>query len=137
MGGGLNIFGSEEGYFNLRSLTAAPPINGRFGVPAEMIRGWSVRADEGTIVPEALAAAVPDSKIEVLGLGWDMRNRLSPTEITSLGTDNAYIAAQYNGGMVLKSDGRVFAFGNNGLGQLGDARVADRAALQPKHLESF
>ena len=36
-----------------------------------------------------------------LGLG-DRDNRLSPTEVAGLGTDNAYIAAQALGGMALK-----------------------------------
>eukprot|EP01045_Picozoa_sp_COSAG04_P023731 COSAG04_NODE_2864_length_3463_cov_1.717895_2_plen_486_part_00 len=43
----------------------------------------------------------------------------TPTEVTSLGTDNAYIAAQRRGGMAIKGDGRLFNWGNNGDNQLG------------------
>ena len=66
-----------------------------------------------------------------LGLG-SSSNRLSPTEITGLGTDNAYIAAQANGGMALKSDGRLFNWGKNGDNQLGDGTTTDR--LSPVEL---
>ena len=53
-----------------------------------------------------------------LGLG-DTDSRLSPTEITGLGTDNAYIATQANGGMALKGDGRLFNWGSNNNNNLG------------------
>eukprot|EP01045_Picozoa_sp_COSAG04_P001330 COSAG04_NODE_43_length_31842_cov_15.704848_21_plen_1022_part_00 len=66
-----------------------------------------------------------------LGLG-DTQSRLSPTEITGLGTDNAYIAAQQVGGMALKSDGRLFNWGWNHANQLGDGTTTNR--LSPVEL---
>ena len=57
-----------------------------------------------------------------LGLG-DTDDRLSPTEITGLGTDNAYIATQTWGGMALKSDGRLFNWGANSYNALGDGCI--------------
>ena len=66
-----------------------------------------------------------------LGLG-DTDNRLSPTEVTGLGTDNAYIAAQGSGGMALKSDGRLFNWGSNSANALGDGTTTDR--LSPVEL---
>ena len=66
-----------------------------------------------------------------LGLG-DTDNRLSPTEVTGLGTDNAYIAAQSLGGMALKSDGRLFNWGSNGFNALGDGTTTTR--LSPVEL---
>eukprot|EP01045_Picozoa_sp_COSAG04_P010102 COSAG04_NODE_609_length_12066_cov_55.131695_5_plen_400_part_00 len=62
-----------------------------------------------------------------LGLG-DGANRLSPTEITGLGTDNACIAAQANGGMALKSDGRLFNWGYNYYNNLGDGTTTGRSS---------
>eukprot|EP01045_Picozoa_sp_COSAG04_P001331 COSAG04_NODE_43_length_31842_cov_15.704848_22_plen_178_part_00 len=66
-----------------------------------------------------------------LGLG-DTDGRLSPTEVTGLGTDNAYIAAQQSGGMALKGDGRLFNWGSNSMNQLGDGTRTDR--LSPVEL---
>ena len=60
------------------------------------------------------------------------RHRHSPEELTSLGTDNAYIAAQSNGGMALKSDGRLFNWGRNQFYELGDGTTTDR--LSPVEL---
>ena len=72
-----------------------------------------------------------DDSLVAHGLG-DEDNRLSPTEITSLGTDNAYIAAQSDGGMALKSDGRLFNWGSNFYNNLGDGTTTDR--LSPVEL---
>eukprot|EP01045_Picozoa_sp_COSAG04_P025825 COSAG04_NODE_3467_length_2792_cov_32.275529_1_plen_404_part_00 len=50
----------------------------------------------------------------------------TPTEVTGLGTDNAFIAAQRLGGMALKSDGRLFNWGFNDHNQLGDGTTTWR-----------
>jgi alpha-tubulin suppressor-like RCC1 family protein len=70
-----------------------------------------------------------------LGLGADAccSNRVSPTEIASLGTDNAYIAAQGAGGMSLKTDGRLFNWGSFTDLALGEHRVGV-APYSPTHL---
>ena len=53
-------------------------------------------------------------------------NRQSPAQVASLGDDNAAVACGFEFTAVLKSDGRVFAFGNNGDGQLGDGSTSNR-----------
>ncbi len=71
------------------------------------------------------------SDFPALGLG-DTDTRLSPSEITSLGTNNSYIATQSTGGMALKSDGRLFNWGRNNDNQLGDGTTTHR--LSPVEL---
>ena len=53
-------------------------------------------------------------------------DKTSPVEITGLGSDNVYIAASGQGGMALKSNGRLFNWGENGYNQLGDGTTTDR-----------
>ena len=53
-------------------------------------------------------------------------HRRSPVEIASLGGDNAQVAAGQCHSLILKTDGRVLAFGDNGSGQLGDGSTTHR-----------
>ncbi len=53
-------------------------------------------------------------------------NTLVPTRVTSLGNDNAAVETGHNHTVVLKSDGRVFTFGLNSDGQLGDGSTTLR-----------
>eukprot|EP01046_Picozoa_sp_COSAG06_P042740 COSAG06_NODE_5489_length_3446_cov_2.584105_1_plen_858_part_00 len=50
----------------------------------------------------------------------------SPVEIASLGGDNAQVVAGNAHSLILKTDGRVLAFGSNSQGQLGDGSTTDR-----------
>jgi alpha-tubulin suppressor-like RCC1 family protein len=50
----------------------------------------------------------------------------TPTEIAALGADNAEVAAGGYHSLVRKADGRVFGFGYNDNGQLGDGTTTDR-----------
>ena len=63
-----------------------------------------------------------------LGLG-DTDNRLSPCQVTGLGTDNAHIAAQSTTGMALKSDGRLFNWGQNDYNNLGDDTTTELSLI--------
>eukprot|EP01050_Picozoa_sp_SAG11_P008655 SAG11_NODE_773_length_7236_cov_4.526412_1_plen_695_part_00 len=68
-------------------------------------------------------------------LGVDKSRQLHatiPVEVTALGDDNAPVAAGSGYSLVLKTDGRVMAFGANGYGQLGDGtRVGDGCHFDP------
>lgn len=67
-----------------------------------------------------------------LGVGESV-HRTSPTEIVDLGTDNAYIVALLFGGMVIKSDGRLFNWGANWDNQLGHSELV-RTTTSPTQL---
>ena len=71
----------------------------------------------------------------VMTFGWNgygqlgddtMTDRHSPIELTAVGSDNVQLAAGDDYSLVLKSDGRVMAFGRNSLGALGDGTTTDR-----------
>lgn len=55
----------------------------------------------------------------------DTANRLVPTQVTGL-SSVVTIAAGYDHSLALKSDGTVWAFGQNTLGQLGDGTTAHK-----------
>jgi alpha-tubulin suppressor-like RCC1 family protein len=60
-----------------------------------------------------------------LGDGTRTR-RQTPVELTSVGSDNVAVSAGHAHTMFLKSDGRVFAVGNNDQGRLGDGTTMHR-----------
>jgi alpha-tubulin suppressor-like RCC1 family protein len=47
-------------------------------------------------------------------------------QVTSLGSNNAEVAAGGSHSLVRKTDGTVWAFGYNNRGQLGDGTTCDR-----------
>ena len=53
-------------------------------------------------------------------------NTLSPTRVTSLGTDNVAVETGHNHTVVLKNNGTVWTFGLNSDGQLGDGTLTTR-----------
>ncbi len=53
-------------------------------------------------------------------------NTLTPTQVTSLGTNNVAVETGHNHTVVLKSNGTVWAFGLNSDGQLGDGTTTTR-----------
>jgi alpha-tubulin suppressor-like RCC1 family protein len=55
-------------------------------------------------------------------------DRASPAQVASLGDDNAVVVCGEYFTVVLKSDGRVFAFGWNGHGELGDGSTSTRTS---------
>ncbi len=53
-------------------------------------------------------------------------NTLTPTQVTSLGTNNVAVETGHNHTVVLKSNGTVWTFGLNSDGQLGDGTTTTR-----------
>ncbi len=150
---GSNVVQVAAGYALSAALTADGEVYlcGSFWWPADVASSGGVQTTK--TLPTRIAAlgtdtvqlALGNSFVLVLKQGgavysWGLGNygqlglgdlggdtgRLSPEEITGLGTDNAYITAQSDGGMVLKSDGRLFNWGSNVYHSLGDGTTTDR-----------
>eukprot|EP01051_Picozoa_sp_SAG22_P022619 SAG22_NODE_5488_length_1005_cov_1.080574_1_plen_302_part_10 len=66
------------------------------------------------------------ANVDRWGNAWSPTCATSPAEVTALGDDNAQVAAGCGYSLVLKTDGRVMAFGMNNYGQLGDGTTTYR-----------
>ena len=53
-------------------------------------------------------------------------DRPTPAQISSVGTDNAFVTGGYHHVLLLKADGALMGWGSNGYGQLGNGNTDDQ-----------
>lgn len=97
------------------------------GAPVSLVfnQNFSLMLDDAGTVWSWGTNASGQLGVGACGPTPDTANRLIPTQVTAL-SSVITIAAGYDHSLALKGDGTVWAFGENGLGQVGDGSTTDK-----------